>query len=125
MQYIVGLWKAWEALRRHLYLSLANNSIPAQWRLSDLIFALHPFATFEDDKIHGLNRTLGKLGATLAVDLWDIRNSTWRDFEEKMQILRNILQWLKDLTSDFLTTLSSVKHLLGGITQPKFAGVFR
>lgn len=111
MQYVAGLWKAWESLQRHLYLSPENNSIPTQWSLSDLIFALHPFATLDDDPNLGLTCTLEKLEATLTVDLWDVRTNTWRDFEEKMQRLRNIPQWIRDLTFDFLIAISQASNI--------------
>lgn len=92
-------------------MSPTGNSIPTKWRIFDLISTLHPFATLETTKTLALNCTLGKLGATFTVDLWDVRNNMWKDFEEKMQRLRNIPLWLRDLTSDFLSTISQASNI--------------
>lgn len=65
MTYTIGIWKSWEALRWHLLLTLAENSLPTHWKISDIINALHPFVALSTDHTIALNSTLGKLGVTI------------------------------------------------------------
>lgn len=85
-----------------------GNSIPTQWRLSNVISTLHPFALMANDKTLGLNCTLEKLGAMLTVDLRDVRNHSWRNVDKKMPQLRNIPYGFR--TSPLNSWMLSLKH---------------
>lgn len=107
LPYAAGIWNAWESLRYHLFLAPTGNLIPAHWRLTDVIDALHPFAALNGERTLGLNKTLGKLGAkTQIIHLWEVSTNSWRNFDAKMQRLRSIPQWLRDLTQSFPDCIS-------------------
>lgn len=69
--YMMGLWKSWATLRRHLTISPKDNLIPTHWRTTEMINSLLPFANREADILHQLNITLGKLSITKVAHLWD------------------------------------------------------
>lgn len=71
LTYAAGLWRVWGALKRHLLLALEGNRIPAQWRIADIVHALHLFSALDIEHTLNLNKLLGQLGVTQVGHLWD------------------------------------------------------
>lgn len=45
--YTVGTWKAWAALRRHLFLSHIGKNLPTHWIIEDILNAMPLLHTWQ------------------------------------------------------------------------------
>lgn len=111
LTYAGGLWEAWKALRRHLFLAPTRNSIPMHWRITNAIKALHPYATLDEVDTLSLTEMLGNLGIIQASHFWEGSRNTWRNFEERLVQLRNVPQWLHNLTSKFIILMNHATNI--------------
>lgn len=85
MHYIAGIWKAWEALQRHLVLSPVGNQLPAHWRIEELLNHLQPYANMQKTTLKSITFLFEKLGIMKLGHLWNPLDNTWKSFTEKMK----------------------------------------
>lgn len=62
--------------------------------------------------IKNITLTLGKLGITKAVHLWEPNGGSWRSFDDKMARVRGITPELRALTAQFLIVIQEANTVI-------------
>lgn len=113
MKFLLGLWKAWIAIHRHLLLDPVGTLILAHQRVTDIVKFLHPFSALNEGTTISLLAIMSKLGIMWAQDFWDNSTHAVKDFEEKFRRIQGLTPELDTTTHQLITTTQGVDGICG------------